>query len=77
VDCTMKRFLKAALYALAAFLVGGLTTCLAFIAAIKWSAHTEPGVGKVYGVGFPSICVGMLAMIITFVIFLRKAPSAP
>jgi hypothetical protein len=73
----MKRFLKAALYALAAFLVGGVTTCLAFVASIKWSAHTEPGVGKVYGVGFPSICVAMLAMIITFVIFLKKSNSAP
>jgi hypothetical protein len=72
----MKRFLKAALYALAAFLVGGFGTCFAFIAAIKWSAHTDPGVGRVYGVGFPSICVGMLAMIITFVISL-KSTSAP
>jgi hypothetical protein len=72
-----EEFLKAALYALAAFLVGGITTCLAFIAAIKWSPHTEPGVGKVCGVGFPSICVGMLAMIITFVIFLKKSASAP
>jgi hypothetical protein len=49
----MKSFFKAALYALTAFLVGGFGTCLAFIAAIKWSAHTDPNVGKVYGVGFP------------------------
>jgi hypothetical protein len=73
----MKRFFKAALYAFAAFLVGGFGTCLAFIAAIKWSAHTDPNVGKVYGVAFPSICVGMLAMVITFVLSLKKSTSAP
>jgi hypothetical protein len=73
----MKRVLKAALYALAAFLGGAFGTCFAFIAAIKWSAHTDPGVGKVYGVGFPSICVGILAMVITFAIFLRKGRSVP
>jgi hypothetical protein len=73
----MKRALKAAWYALVAFLVGAFGTCFAFIGAIKWSAHTDPGVGKVYGVGFPSICVGTLAMIITFAIFLRKGRSVP
>ena len=73
----MKRFLKAALYALAAFLVGGFGTCIAFVAAIKWSAHTDPNVGRVYGVGLPSICVGILAMITTFVISLKKSSSAP
>lgn len=73
----MKRFLKAALFALVAFLVGGLATCLAFIVAIKWSARTYPDVGRVYGVGLPSICVGILAMITTFVISLKKSSSAP
>jgi hypothetical protein len=73
----MKRFLKAALYALAAFVVGGIGTCFIFIAALKWSAHTDPGVGQVAGVGFPSICVGLLTMIVTFVIALNKGGSAP
>lgn len=68
----MKKVLKTALYALAAFIVGAFGTCFVFIAAITWSAHTDPGVGKVYGVGFPSICVGILTMMITFAIFLRK-----
>jgi hypothetical protein len=69
----MKRFSKAALHALAAFLVGALTTCLAFIAVIRWSYNAEPGVGHVHGVFLPSICVGILAMILTFAISLRKS----
>ena len=44
-------------------LVGGLRTCLAFVVEIKPSPHTDPGLDKVYGVGFPSTCVGMQAYV--------------
>jgi hypothetical protein len=71
----MKRLLKAAVYALAAFLVASLSTCFGFVAAIKWSAHRSTGVGHIYGVGFPSLCMGMLAMIVTFVLSLKKSTA--
>ncbi len=71
----MKRFLKAALYTIAAFIVGTVGTFSAFFVAVRWLVHTEPGIGKVYGAGLPSLCVGLLAAIGTFIILLGRSPS--
>ena len=67
-DLRLKVVLKAVSYAIGAFFVAGLGSCIAFTAAVSGSHDGQAGMGAAFG-GF---YVGCIAMVVTFIVSLVK-----
>ena len=67
-ELRLKRVLKAVSYAIGAFFVAGLGSCMAFTVAVSGSRDGQAGMGAAFG-GF---YVGCIAMVVTFIVSLVK-----
>ena len=68
-ELRLKRVLKAVSYAIGAFFVAGLGSCMAFTVAVSGTHDGQAGMGAAFG-GF---YVGCIAMIVTFIVSLVKS----